>query len=252
MKEPYFTTDTIEQGASDIIQRLDEYRGRLRILFEPEKAALIVLDMQRYFLDEESHAYIPSGEAIIPGLLQLIEAFQVWGQPIILTRHQNTLQNAGSLSRWWNDLIVRGNPMSEFHPNFQEVEAEAEVLEKTQYDAFYGTDLERILREAGITQLVIGGVMTHLCCETTARSAFVRGFDVFFLVDGTATYNIEFHMSSLLTLTHGFVHPVRFQEILDKMPFGDEYEERDVEGDEVAEIDIREIEEAWKQAGNEE
>ena len=94
--------------------------------------------------------------------------------------------------------------------------------------------------------------MTHLCCETTARSAFVRGFDVFFLVDGTATYNIEFHMSSLLTLTHGFVHPVRFQEILDKMPFGDEYEERDVEGDEVAEIDIREIEEAWKQAGNEE
>jgi bifunctional isochorismate lyase/aryl carrier protein len=45
--------------------------------------------------------------------------------------------------------------------------------------------------------------MTHLCCETTARAAFVRGFDVFFLVDGTATYNQDYHQATLLNLAHG-------------------------------------------------
>ena len=45
--------------------------------------------------------------------------------------------------------------------------------------------------------------MTHLCCETTARSAFVHGYEVFFLVDGTATYNQDFHRASLMNLAHG-------------------------------------------------
>jgi bifunctional isochorismate lyase/aryl carrier protein len=46
--------------------------------------------------------------------------------------------------------------------------------------------------------------MTHLCCETTARAAFVAGYEVFFLVDGTASYNEEFHISTLKNLAHGF------------------------------------------------
>ncbi len=55
-----------------------------------------------------------------------------------------------------------------------------------------------------VEQLVIGGVMAHLCCETTARAAFVRGYEVFFLIDGTATYTEEFHTGTLRNLAHGF------------------------------------------------
>ncbi len=79
-----------------------------------------------------------------------------------------------------------------------------EVLIKSQYDAFYHSELTAVLNTYGIDQLVIGGVMTHLCCETSARAAFVRGFEVFFLVDGTATYNREYHQASLQNLAHGF------------------------------------------------
>jgi bifunctional isochorismate lyase / aryl carrier protein len=56
--------------------------------------------------------------------------------------------------------------------------------------------------------------MTHLCCETTARSAFMRGFEVFFTMDGTATYNEQLHRASLLTLSHGFALPVLMDELL--------------------------------------
>ena len=57
--------------------------------------------------------------------------------------------------------------------------AEGEVvIEKSTYDAFHGTDAEGILNEMGVKEVVIAGVMTHLCVETTARSSFVRDFDV--------------------------------------------------------------------------
>jgi isochorismate hydrolase len=59
--------------------------------------------------------------------------------------------------------------------------------------------------------------MAHLCCETTARSAFVRGFEVFFVVDATATYNRQFHQSTLINLAHGFAIPVLTQEVLDAL-----------------------------------
>ena len=55
--------------------------------------------------------------------------------------------------------------------------------------------------------------MTHLCCESTARSAVVRGFEVFFLIDGTATYNQQFHFGSLYNLAHGVATQVLAQEI---------------------------------------
>ena len=55
-----------------------------------------------------------------------------------------------------------------------------------------------------VTDVVITGVMTHLCCETTARSAFVRGYRVWFPVDGTATFNLDFHLGTLRALAHGF------------------------------------------------
>jgi bifunctional isochorismate lyase/aryl carrier protein len=87
--------------------------------------------------------------------------------------------------------------------------------QKSQYDAFYQTSLEEMLHAKGVTQVVICGVMTHLCCETTARSAFIRGFEVFFPVDGTATYNLAYHKASLLNLAHGFASLVLMKDILE-------------------------------------
>jgi biuret amidohydrolase len=61
------------------------------------------------------------------------------------------------------------------------------LLEKPRFGAFHGTDLELILRNRAIDTVIISGVATNVCCETTAREAAVRDFRVFFLSDGTAT-----------------------------------------------------------------
>ena len=160
--------------------------------------------MQDFFLSGQSHAHVPSSEAIIPNIIKLIEKFEDAGSPIVFTRHLNTPENAGMMSRWWRDILNKENPLSEISSKFDSMKHE--IIEKSQYDAFFNTKLNYFLKENEIKTVVICGVMTHLCCETTARSAFVNGYEVVFPVDTTATYNLEFHKSTLRNLSHGFAH----------------------------------------------
>lgn len=214
IKETYFTPETLAAKARDILASAGSFRrggGEVRV--RAGRAALLALDMQAYFLRESSHAFIPGAAAILPGLRRLMQAFRRLGRPIIFTRHTNTPADAGRMSSWWRDLVAPDSPESEIIPELEA--ATGIVIEKHQYDAFYGTELERILRARDVEQLVVTGVMTHLCCETTARSAFTRGFDVFFTVDGTATYNEAFHRATVLNLAHGFAVPVLVEEILE-------------------------------------
>lgn len=162
----------------------------------------MILDMQDYFLDPDSHAYIPSGEAILPQLNQIIGLFRQAGRPVLATRHANSEKNAGMMGTWWSELLTEDHPLGKLHPSLQ-IEPR-EIVLKAQYDAFYESDLDRKLSEMGVEQVVVGGVMAHLCCETTARAAFVRGYQVYFLIDGTATYTEDFHKATLRNLAHGF------------------------------------------------
>lgn len=116
------------------------------------------------------------------------------------------------MATWWRELIVKDNPLSEIDHRIDY--SHGIIIEKSRYDAFFMTPLEENLRKLEVSQVVICGVLTHLCCETTARSAFMRGFEVYFTVDGTATYNEDFHRAALLNLAHGFAHLVRVRDIL--------------------------------------
>lgn len=180
-------------------------------IFKRNECALLVLDMQTFFLDENSHAFVPSGPAILAGVQRLVEVFEHHNRPVVYTRHLNTPSGAGLMGVWWQDLIQEEAIDSRIVPQLDH--PGRIVICKGQYDAFYQTDLERLLQSKSVTQVVITGVMTHLCCETTARSAFARGLEVFFTIDGTATYNESFHRASLLNLSHGFAIAVLVDEI---------------------------------------
>jgi bifunctional isochorismate lyase/aryl carrier protein len=214
MKEDYFGGGKHLTQSEDFLNSVFQLIGRSRREWSPDfsTAALLVLDMQDYFLVEKSHAYIPSASAIIPGITALQRAFLEKGLHVFQTRHINNVGNAGSMAFWWRELITEDSHFSLITP--QLTHPDIPILAKTQYDAFFKTSLEEDLRKRNVTRLIITGVMAHLCCETTARSAFMRGFEVFFVVDAVATYNRRFHEASILNLTHGFAIPVLTGEIL--------------------------------------
>ena len=218
MKERYFTSEKLAQQYEAMLGELELGRKGRRLIFEAESAALLVVDMQRVFLEEASHAFIPAAAAIVEGIVELANVFSKRELPVIVTRHGNTVEDSGMMSKWWGNLVERDDPLSEIVAELGEGspvwEREPVVVAKSQYDAFYGTCLDEVLRERGVKQLVITGVMTNLCCETTARAGFVRGYEVFFVGDGTAAYNREFHRASLRNLAFGVAELVSAGEIM--------------------------------------
>ena len=195
--------------------RRPKFRERKGLTFQPQRAALLIIDMQKYFLDRRSHAYIPGSPQVLRKVKELAEAFRKRKLPVILTRHVNTGKNAGLMGLWWDDLITSQGGLSRIDPKLRRLSSL--VVRKTQYDAFHKTPLERLLRGKRVSQLVITGVATHLCCETTARAAFVRGFAVFLPVDATATFGRDYFRASLLNLAHGFAVLTSVKELIHKL-----------------------------------
>jgi isochorismate hydrolase len=74
--------------------------------------------------------------------------------------------------------------------------------------------LDTTLRSKGVRDVIISGVMTNLCCETTARDAFMRGYRIFFLIDGTATGRSEHHLATLKNLGFGFAYLITCDELI--------------------------------------
>ena len=119
------------------------------------------------------------------------------------------------MKHWWQDMIMENDPRSRIMSALNL--DTGTILIKSQYDAFHQTDLNTLLKRRNVSRVIITGVMTHLCCESTARSAFMRGYEVVFTIDGTATYNEQFHYATLLNLAHGFVTPVLIDQIIDRL-----------------------------------
>lgn len=219
VKEKYFDSSaegerssTIETQSQSFLHEIEPLRNRRKIHFDSYHSALLILDMQKFFLESSSHAFVPSAPAIVPNILKLKDLFSKNQAPIIVTRHVNSSENAGKMEVWWRDLLTEENPGSNLIEEFREID-KAIMIEKTQYDAFFSTDLDQILKSLKVSQVIVTGVLTHLCCETTARSAFMRGFDVFFGIDSTATFNRFFHESTLRNLSHGFGIPFLTREL---------------------------------------
>jgi isochorismate hydrolase len=165
----------------------------------PGKCALLIIDMQRYF---ESIA-----SPIIGNVLSIIDVCRASGIRVIFTRHghKDLSEDGGMLAQWWGDSIMCGSKEWEFIKSLSPLETDA-VLDKNRYSVFHGTDLDERLRKSGIEELIIIGVMTNCCCETTARDGFVRDYRIFFISDATATTSEELHLASLKNLAFGFAH----------------------------------------------
>ena len=100
-------------------------------------------------------------------------------------------------------MCLEGSPESEIHTDLAPAPNE-KVIFKHRYSSFYNTDLETVLRCLKIKDLVVSGIMTNLCCESTTRDAYYRDYRVFFLADGTGALNEEMHLATLLNLAFGF------------------------------------------------
>lgn len=160
----------------------------------PVRTALINVDMQNCFV-EGYPVSAPEGPRVLNRINRLAAACRAAGILVIHTAHvlRADGSNAGVMREFIPairaGMINKGSQASAWHKSLV-VDPRDILLEKPRFGAFQGTDLELILRSHDINSVIIGGIATNVCCETTAREAATRDFRVFFLSDGTATFDL--------------------------------------------------------------
>ena len=160
----------------------------------PERTALVNVDMQNCFV-QGSPFSAPDGLVVLDRINRLAAACRAAGILVIHASHvlRTDGSNTGVLGEIapivQEGIINRGLKSSPLHKGLV-VDPCDILLEKPRFGAFHGTDLELILRSRGIDTIIVTGIATNVCCETTAREAAVRDFRVFFLSDGTTTFGI--------------------------------------------------------------
>jgi nicotinamidase-related amidase len=212
--EPYVTERNIQEKTRHWLETIREFNQH-RLRLNRGRCALLVIDMQNHFLVRSSASFVCGGPAIIPGVKALVAAFRIARRPVIYTRHVHHPDgiDAGIMKWWWEGMCVEGTPASQIHSSLKPLKREKVVL-KHRYSAFFDTDLGTILRCQRTEDLVITGVMTNMCCETTARDAYCRDYRTFFMADGTAAMNEEMHVASLRNLAYGFSYVTTVKDML--------------------------------------
>ena len=158
------------------------------------RMALVNVDMQVAFV-EGTPLSAPRGRDLVDVLNPLIKVCRQAGLMVIHTRHvtRQDGSNLGSMGDLIDAVrdgyIMEGSSTVELHPDV-DVQSTDIILDKPRYGAFTGTDLDNILRGNGIDSIIISGICTNICCETTAREAGMRDYRVFFMEDGTETFPI--------------------------------------------------------------
>jgi len=196
---------TVDSMAAKSEKWLRDLPARQRDMpLQPERAALLVVDMQEFFLDRGSPAYLPPGRAALLNTRRVVDAFRQAGRPVWFTvhAHADEAHDNNLMPRWWKQVCRADSPWARV---IGVLEARpGEILRKTGYSAFSNAELEKGLRRQGVAQLVLSGVKTDLCVESTARAAFDLGLETFVLADATAAQSEERHVSALKALARGF------------------------------------------------
>ncbi|PIR18266.1 MAG: hypothetical protein COV46_00845 [Deltaproteobacteria bacterium CG11_big_fil_rev_8_21_14_0_20_49_13] len=214
MGKAYVTKESLGEKAPKWLDSIDR-KNTGKFPFDINNAVLLVIDMQRYFLEPSEHGYCPAGVAIIDNIKRLICHFRENKRPVIFTRHahKDDGSDLGILGRWWGDMPMDGTPEAELDERLGRKPDEVAIT-KNRYSAFFNTNLDKILKEQSACDVVITGVMTNLCCESTARDAFFRDYTVRFMADATGAPTEEMHLATLRNLAYGFACIFMMNDIL--------------------------------------
>ena len=188
--------------------------------FEPAHVALIVIDMQRDFVERGGFGEtlgndVTPLQAIVPSVARLLALFRRMKWPVIHTRESHApdlsdcppaKRNRGKPRLRIGDMgpmgriLVRGEPGNDIVAPLGALDGET-VIDKPGKGAFYATALGEMLAQRGISQLIFAGVTTEVCVQTSMREANDRGYDCLLIEDATASYFAEFKTAAIAMMT---------------------------------------------------
>ncbi len=207
-------------------------RGGNRYAFpsiDPSRTALLVIDMQNYFMEPGMPAEVPVAREIVPninkiaGTLRAIGGTVVW---VVTTFDDQIFEDWSVLKNLFSpqkcqamiDNLCEGAIGHDLWPDLI-VEEDDWAVEKNRFSAFIhgSSDLEERLKENNIDTLIITGTLTDVCCETSARDAMMRNFKTIMITDANAAACDEDHNNALNAVARLFVDVMSTDEMHDRL-----------------------------------
>jgi ureidoacrylate peracid hydrolase len=181
---------------------------------DPRYAALIVVDVQNDFVSPEGSAGkrgddVGAAMAMIPNLTGLIDQALKVGFTVVYIRttHSDWTDTASWIYRTSQksglNTCREGTWGAEFYDGIAPLPSERVVI-KHRYSAFINTDLNTVLKARGIQSILVCGVATNVCVETTARDGYMYDYYVTMIDDCSAAYDAKLHMSTLENIRRHF------------------------------------------------
>jgi nicotinamidase-related amidase len=158
------------------------------------KKALLVIDMLNDFVKEGGSLVVPGAVNIIPRIREWIDKARAEKIPIIYALDAHRPDDP-EFERWGRHAVKGtwgAEVVSELKP-----QPEDYLILKRRYDVFFGTELDLYLRELGVTELIITGVLTDVCVMSTAIGAYMRGYKITVPQNAVATITEERHRFAL-------------------------------------------------------
>lgn len=211
---------------------LERWPGSIpKIKINAKKAAYIIVDMQNYYIredgqfrqivknqfpDMEQYFMARIEELVIPNQQKLLEYFRANGLRVIYVRVGALLPDGSDqfarraerdrqrkLSVKNGEILTKGTYQHEIIQELSPLDNEL-VLDKNSSSAFSSTMIDQFLRNFGVDTVVVGGILTNNCVESTARDAADRGYNVILVEDICATFEEEAHVATLRTFARGY------------------------------------------------
>jgi ureidoacrylate peracid hydrolase len=213
----------------ELRQRLIARRGRLHAYdsYEPSKTALVVVDMQNFFMKEGEPMASAAAREMVPNVNRLARALRDAGGRVIWIQMEASEESRTEWSNFHELFRPEGRAyrlsslsrQGEGHQLWHELEIDPsdETVVKRRYSAMIqgGSDLESVLRRAAIQTVLVVGVATNVCCESTARDSMMRGFRTIMVSDANASFTEAEHGAALLNFITYFGDVQSTDEVLD-------------------------------------
>ena len=202
-----------------LLDELAARRGRRHVYAEivPRKTALVVVDMQNFFVAEDGYSYVADAAGIVPAINSLARAVRQAGGHVVWVRTTLAVDGRGAWDLYFRNFtpdgqseerreaLMAGHPLHEFWPEL-DIGREDLIIDKDRFSAFIegASGLERELRVREIDTVLVTGTLTNVCCESTARDAMMRDFKAVMIADANAARSPEDQLAGLRTFVQVF------------------------------------------------
>jgi|GEM_PF-2381243 len=188
----------------------ESHPDRMALFFFMGNRLLLIIDVQNYFFEQNSKAYIKGSNLMIRKINRTIKFFEKNNEPIIFVKFVPS-KRKNNFDKWWKHL-PQGKDC-ELYKNLY-LPKKFHIFKKDTYSIFKKRSFRKLLKTLEVEKIYFAGVMTELCVESNIRESFEFGYENYLFEDLVRSRNVKYHKYSIEIIKRGFAKIINSKDFI--------------------------------------